>query len=452
MTGTTGMNKRNNKCLKAFFLSTIIYICGAFDLAAQPVADSIAVSPVSPDTLDDLSIKEIVNENFIKTVQLNRTDLQLAYPMILLSSPDKLELSFDDLRANVTNYTYTFVHCNKNWQPSGLNTFDYIDGFEENPVNDYKFSFATDQHYTHYSVSFPNDDVNFKVSGNYLVYIWEADDKTKPVIIRRFFVWEDKAVVKATVARPNLIAYRNEFQEINFTVDIKNVTVSNPYDEIRVTVMQNGRYDNAYENLKPRLISNDLITYDQDDIVFPAGKEFRRFDLKTLRFQSDRIRKLEKSEQQVHAYINVDESRSFGQYYYEKDLNGQYVIEAENVNDVATEGDYAMVHFTLQYPYFITTGKFYVFGEFNNFQLTPENEMTYDFDKFQYTATIYLKQGFYNYMYAFRYIANGKTDLTYAEGNSYETENDYLVFVYQHSYDRDYDELIGVSVFNSLRK
>ncbi len=434
------------------YLFTVLYICSVFHLGAQPIADSTELTGglEIPDTQQ--GIQEIVNQSFIKTVQLNRTDLELGYPMVLLASADKLELSFDDLRATVTNYTYTFVHCNKNWEPSGLSTFDYLDGFEENPVNDYKFSFATDQHYTHYAVQFPNEDIQFKLSGNYLIYVWESEDRTTPVIIRRFFVWEDKAVVKPTVARPNLIAYRNEFQEINFTVDIKNISVSNPYDEIRVVVMQNGRYDNAYTDLKPRLISNDLITYDQDDIVFPAGKEFRRFDLKTLRFQSDRIRKLEKVDQQVHAYVNVDESRSFGQYYYEKDLNGQYVIEAENVNDVSTEGDYALVHFTLQYPYFITSGKFYVFGEFNNFQLGPENEMTYDFDRLQYTASIYLKQGFYNYMYAFQHLETGKTDFTYAEGNNYETENDYLVFVYQHVYDRDYDELIGVSVFNSLRK
>lgn len=442
--------KFHKKRLRPIF--TILYICGSIYLKAQPVTDTLQMAATETILNDDPSIHESVNNKFIKTVQLNRIDLELGYPMILLSSTDKLELSFDDLRANVTNYTYTFVHCNKNWEPSGLTTFDYIDGFEENPINDYKFSFATAQHYTHYAVQFPNEDINLKLSGNYLIYIWESDDKTQPVIVRRFFVWEDKAVVKPTVARPNLVAYRNEFQEINFTVDIKNVSVSNPYDEIRVVVMQNGRFDNAYENLKPRLISNDLITYDQDDIVFPAGKEFRRFDLKTLRFQSDRIRKLEKIDAQIHAYINIDESRSFGQYYYEKDLNGQYVIEAENVNDVSTEGDYALVHFTLQYPYFITSGKFYVFGEFNNFQLNSENEMIYDFDRMQYTASLYLKQGYYNYMYAFQQLESGKTDFTYAEGNNYETENDYLVFVYQHIYDRDYDELIGISVFNSLRK
>jgi len=442
--------KSLHSLLRLFLLYIPIYICVGV-LHAQSAEDT---SVVSADTVvvNDNKIYESVNIPELKTVQLKRTDLVLGYPTLLLSSADKLELSFDDLRGGVHYYTYTFTHCNQNWEPSGLNPFDYLDGFEENPIDDYTFSFGTQKNYTHYAVQFPNDDVGFLVSGNYVVSVWEEEDRTRPVIVKRFFVWEEQAAVSAQVFRPNLIEYRNEFQEINFKVDIRNVDVSNAYDEIRVTVMQNGRFDNAYETLKPSLATNDMLTYDRDDIVFPAGKEFRRFDIKTLLFQSDRIRKIENTNKEYHAWVNVDESRIFGQYYYEKDVNGKYVIDAEHANNPATEGDYALVHFTLQYPYFITSGKFYVFGDYNGYRLTAENEMTYDFDKQQYEAAILMKQGYYNYMYAFRNIDNGKTDLTYGEGNYYETENDYLIFVYQHLYDRDYDKLIGLTVFNSLLK
>ncbi len=434
------------------FIFASIYICSSLLLSGQPVNDTIISAGSDSILADDLTIRESIKGDHIKTVQLSITDLELGYPMLLLGSSDQLELSFDDLRGDVANYSYTFVHCNKNWEPSGLSYFDYLDGFEENYASEYDFSFATIQHYTHYKITFPNDDVQFRISGNYAIYVWEGDEKTTPVIVKRFFIWEDQAVINGTVYRPNLIAYRNEFQEINFTVDIKNLSISNPYDEVRVVVMQNGRFDNAYTELKPRLVNNVLLTYDQDDIVFPAGKEFRRFDLKTLNFQSDRIRQIERIEKQYHAYINIDESRSFGQYYYEKDINGQFVVQADEVNDVSTEGDYVWVHFTLQYPYFITSGKFYVFGELTSYEQSPQYEMTYDFDRQQYTASLYLKQGYYNYVYAFRNIELTKTDLTYAEGNHFETENDYLILVYRHFYDRDYDQLIGISVINSLKK
>lgn len=388
----------------------------------------------------------------LKTIQLKRTDLALTPPIILLNSADHLQLEFDDLRGSTQYYYYTFTHCNHNWEQSGLSYFDFLDGFEKNSVDEYAFSFATYQNYTHYKIQFPNDDAQFKVSGNYVIQVWEEDNDTIPVITQRFYVWEEIAGISANVLRPNLINYRNEYQEINFTVDIKNTEITNPYDEIRVMLMQNNRQDNTWYNLKPRFINTNSIQYDDDNTVFYAGKEYRRFDTKTLRFQTDRIIKIEKGYKRYDVFINIDESRSFKQYYYEQDINGNYVVMADLTNDPSIEADYSYAHFTLQYPYYLSNGDFYVVGDFNQYAVSEENKMHYDFDKQYYEATIYLKQGYYNYLYAFVDKTNPFLDMSYAEGNYFETENDYTVFVYQHSYDRNYDRMIGCKVFNSLKK
>jgi hypothetical protein len=92
-----------------------------------------------------------------------------------------------------------------------------------------------------------------------------------------------------------------------------------------------------------------------------------------------------------------------------------------------------------------------VFGELSGNSVSASNEMTYDFDKQQYTASLYLKQGYYNYKYAYVDSERGQIDFSYAEGNYFETENEYLILVYQHSYDRDYDRLLGISVINQMR-
>ncbi len=389
--------------------------------------------------------------SYIKTIQLERTDLALAYPILLLNSDDELQLSFDDLHGGVTNYYCTFIHCNQNWEPSGLTLYDYMDGFEQQQIEEYDFSFATTQKYTHYTFTFPNDDVQFKQSGNYQVQVF-SDDADTPVIVKQFYIWEDVASITAIAVRPNAIDFRNEFHEINFTVDIKNTDVSNAHDEIRVTLMQNGRLDNAYFNLNPRLITNDMLYYDNDDIVFPAVREFRRFDIESLRFQTDRIKKITKENGRAEVFINVDESRIYHQYFYETDINGQFVINTDDYDNSETEADYAWVHFTLQYPYFITSGEFYVFGDLSNWTTGSDYKMEYNFDTHKYAASILLKQGYYNYMYAFEHKETGKIDFTYAEGNHFEAENDYTVFVYQHIYDRSFDRLIGCSIINSLKK
>ncbi|MBC8173669.1 MAG: DUF5103 domain-containing protein [Chitinophagales bacterium] len=395
---------------------------------------------------------DTVSQTWIKTVQLQRADLVLVAPVILLNSDDKLILKFDDLRGGTQDYSYTFMHCGQHWEQSNLTFFDFLEGFEENTVSDYAFSFATLQAYTHYKIEFPNDDVSFKVSGNYIIQVWEEGNDTLPVITKRFYVWEDIVDVQGNVSRPNLIPYRTEYQEVNFTVDIKNTDVTNPYDEIRVTLKQNNRDDNAYTNLKPRLISNDLIFYDDDNTVFYGGKEFRRFDMRSLRFQTDRIRKIERGDHRYDIYVTVDESRSYQQYYYETDINGNYIVMADLTNDTDLEADYAYVHFALLYPYYQSGGEFHVVGEMNDYHCNQDNKMVYNFDRQMYEVVLYLKQGYYNYLYIFMDKFKPFFDLSYAEGNYFETENGYSVFIYQHVYDRDYDRLIGVQQFNSIKK
>ena len=284
------------------FYTLYIYRCVVF---AQIQPDTLQIDTVEISNISSSIIEEQVNNTNLKTVQLNRSDLQLAYPILLLNSEDELIFSFDDLKGGVRNYYYTFQHCDQNWEASNLTTFDYLDGYEENTIDNYSFSFGTLQAYTHYSVNFPNDNIDFKVSGNYVVKVWEDDNRDVPLIVKRFFVWEELASINAKVYRPNLIEFRNNYQEINFTVDIRSLDVSHALDEIRVTLFQNGRYDNAIYDSKPRMITNDLLTYDKDDMVFPAGKEYRHFDTKTLNFQSDMVRKITKEDGKYLSLIHI---------------------------------------------------------------------------------------------------------------------------------------------------
>lgn len=414
---------------------------------------SAQVQPVEIDTtviatpIPQVGIQEEVRDSLLATVRLNRVDLETIFPTLLLGDAGILELSFDDLSGGVKDYYYTFTHCNRNWEPSGLNAFDFLDGFEENRFEDYQFSFGTLQSYTHYAVQFPGDDIQFLVSGNYIIRVWEGDNRDSAVITKRFIVWEDGTSISGDVMRPNLITYRNEYQEVNFSVHISNSDIMNPFDEISVTVLQNGRWENALVHVQPRMITNNLLTYDQDNLVFEGGKEFRDFDTRTLRFQSDRIVRNETRDGIYHSYINVEESRVFQKYLYEKDANGQFVIRADLANNMSTEADYSMVHFTLSYPYMISSGHVYAIGQGLPGGKIP---LAYDYDKLQYTGAAYLKQGYYNYIYVVQ-ESSGKTSPVYIEGNSFETENDYQIIVYRHVFDRNYDRIVGYTVVNSLR-
>jgi hypothetical protein len=69
-----------------------------------------------------------------------------------------------------------------------------------------------------------------------------------------------------------------------------------------------------------------------------------------------------------------------------------------------------------------------------------------------YETTLFLKQGYYDYLYATRDIKSNMgpfyTELT--ENNSWETENVYLFLVYYRDLGGRYDQLVGISRLNSM--
>jgi Domain of unknown function (DUF5103) len=389
------------------------------------------------------------NTTYLKTVLLQRSDLELSLPIIKLNSNDQLILRFDDLRSGVHDFSYTIQHCNYDWSPSGLLTMDFLNGFETQFISDYAFSFNTRQGYTQYTSTFPNNDFELLVSGNYLLYINESGIDS-PVLVIPFYVWEDMAGIDAQVVRPNLSALREDYQRLIINADIEELPTSNPYDEVRLVIMQNYRYDNALYEIKPRLISNNSMVFDQNDLVFAGMKEYRRFDTRSLRIQSERIIKIERDVNGYNAYINIDENRSYKRYSFENDINGRFLIDADLTNDSHLQSDYAMVHFTLESPYWMSNGDYYVMGTFSNYLPTAENKMEYDADKQVYTASIYLKQGYYNYQYAFIDNKSGVSDYSMAEGNYFESMNDYSIFLYVRDNMRNADRLTGYATITSF--
>ncbi len=60
-----------------------------------------------------------------------------------------------------------------------------------------------------------------------------------------------------------------------------------------------------------------------------------------------------------------------------------------------------------------------------------------------YTWQAYLKQGVYDYEYAFVAKGSRLADSSPVEGSFFETENRYTILVYQRQTGSRYDELIG---------
>lgn len=402
---------------------------------------------------DDINTREGVFKPSIKTIQINREGWKLSYPVIELHGNVKLELSFDDISDKINNYNYKIIHCDFNWTPSTINESDYIEGFRQNQFNNYSFSFNTYFKYVHYRLSLPNQDVNFLISGNYIIEGYEDSDDQKLIFRKRFIITEPIAHVAASVNRPVLSIYRDNSQEVNFKIEYKSFPIDNPFSEIKVSVLQNGRWDNTIPNLKPLFDKNGILEYNYHmENLFRGGNEYRWFETKSMRYQSPYIKDIVFKEGYFHVYLYPEEIKANKPYFYNQDLNGKYYIEIQEENNNDLDADYVFVYFTLPFDDPVSGGDFYVMGALSEKIFSPANKMIYNPVNKAYELTLLLKQGYYNYRYEFLKNSSSEGDPSLTEGNHYETENDYIILVYYHGTRIRYDRIIGYQIVNSLRK
>lgn len=400
-----------------------------------------------------LSYNNKIYKDNIKTVLFHRMGERFSYPILDLNKNDKLLLEFDDLKESKTDYTYTIIHCNYDWTPSDISFIEYIDGFEESIIDDYENSFNTLVEYRHYKLEFPNVDVKPLLTGNYVVYVYEDYDKDKPVLSRRFNVVENKVDIQAKVKRSSKINDINDSQEIVFSVLDINKIIFNPLDDMKITILQNNIQNINIGNVKPDFIKGDVYEFINSDILkFKGGNEYRYFNTKTYKNINDRISSIKYKEPYYFFNLVTEKSEARFPYTYAQDINGEMLITAENVYNSELESEYVYVDFNLKYFNNLKETDFYVFGALTDFEINDKYKMYYDFGEKKYKLRMLVKQGFYNYQYVSLSADNKVVDFSLIEGNHYETENDYVIYVYYRRQGRQYDELLGYKIINSIKE
>lgn len=403
-----------------------------------------------------LSLGQVTNEDKIydpniQTVMLNKNGNELTDPIIILNSGKKLQLSFDDLSDDAYIFRYTFIHCTADWETSDLNQIEYLDGYFEEDIIDYKFSLNAVPQYIHYNLVFPNRDMNIKLSGNYIikVYVDNPDDENV-ILTRRFFIVEPMTTIEANVPYyPKKLEYTRLKQQINLKVHTPDLFSAEPERRLNITIRQNGRWDNMFSGLKPTSIMMNELDYNYPDgIVFDGGNEFRNFDMKSYRYQSPQIRRIISDANGINVILHADAPRKGKPYETLQDLNGRRYIKARSDQRTDIEGEYAWVDFTLRHPK-IENADVYILGQLNDWHLDEKCKMRYNAQTKQYYGEMFLKQGYYNYNYVVVKRGESKGDITIIEGDYWNTFNDYSVYVYYREIVPEYDRLIGYLKFSS---
>ncbi len=396
--------------------------------------------------------QDFVNEDrvyleTVKSVQLNVPGLQTGFPIINLGT-GSMFLEFDELSDETRYLKYKIEHCNRDWTPSDLTEFEYLEGFNGEELRESKFSVNTTTSYVHYEQAFPNQDIRWTKSGNYLLHIYD-DDSGEALITRRFLVVEPLTKISITLNRPSDVSKIKTHHEVDFKVNHKEFRIVNPMQEVHAVVMQNGRWDNAISDIIPFFARPEELSFDyQDKIVFPAGREFRSVDFRSLTAPSINVDGIEQYEDAFEIKLKKDEKRMYANYHSKRDLNGGFIIQSYDHEDPDVQADYAFVIFSLNSAQPLPDHNVYVLGAFNDWTITNSSQLQYEERYSIYRGEALLKQGVYDYLYAAVSKSTGEVDFEILEGNWHEAENYYTVLVYYRPFGARYDRIIGVSTFN----
>jgi hypothetical protein len=404
--------------------------------------------PVFSQILEDKVYSEHVHSVRLFP-QGSQQDSQLDAPVISLSDSRPLVLLFDDIAYDPEQYTAKLIHCDVDWKQSALRNNDFSVNFNEYNIQEYSYSVNTRIPYIHYAFTVPR----VTKSGNYVLKVYRNRNENEVILTRRFMVYEELFAVGASIVPPTQTEDRRALQQINVAVNYSKVDLMDPTTQVKVIIRQNQRWDNAKFLSKPTFLNQSAktIRYEPFDgtSTFRAGNEFRFVDLRFIRATGVNIADVKVEETVIFANTLIDRPRPGGAYSQYLDLNGQYIIFTNDRpgGDPEVESEYIYTTFNFQAD---PGREITMLGAMTYWGKSPESKMTYDPKSGVYSTSILLKQGWYDYQFAF--TSPEGYDADPIEGSHFETENEYEVLVYYRALGSRYDQLVGYIYLHPNRR
>jgi Domain of unknown function (DUF5103) len=362
-----------------------------------------------------------------------------------------LVLEFDWYEAEPQTFRAKVLHCNADWQPSVLTDIEYLSEYNDFPLLDYQLSFGIKTSYLHFVFAVPT----VKLSGNYVLWVYPEGQPERPMLTRRFMVYETQVAVGGRVDYASYNDRRRTHQQLDFSVHYRGVDVINPAQDLRVVLRQNYRFDRQLSGFKPFLVREAErrldYTFFEEENLFEGGNEFHVVDLRSTQMRLFGVTKIAQLPRMTEMWAYADEVQAGKAYVQRNDFDGQFVIDNYETNRGATEADYVRVHLSLLSAELEGQAVF-VTGAFNFWALTPENQMHYNPTTQRYEGEMVLKQGIYNYRFVTQETSTLRRDEAAIEGSHAATQNDYEVLVYARPVGARADALVGYQVISFQRR
>ncbi|MBQ4387004.1 MAG: DUF5103 domain-containing protein [Prevotella sp.] len=343
-------------------------------------------------------------------------------PVMELGSGDVLHIGFDELSHTYHRFTYHVEHCEWDWTVSnGLFESDWLEGFNDNPIEDYRNSINTTVLYTHYELSLPNDLCRLKMSGNYRLTVYDEDNDNERVLEIEFYVVEPLMGVGLEVTTNTDVDHNRSHQQLSMSVSYNDVRMTRLDEQLHTVVMQNWQEPTARRDVQPNFVNQQGLEWTHNrQLVFDAGNEYHKFEVLDVSHPTMGIDRIAWDGEHFQVWPFTAQVRR--NYLTDVDADGAFLIRNSDMREVDYTCDYVWVNYQLQAPY---EGELYVDGLWATDYEREHYLMHYEGAQGCYYTQLMQKQGYYSYRYVT--ATNG---IPHSEGSFWQTENRYQALVY----------------------
>ncbi len=375
----------------------------------------------------------------VRTVQLYRTGDERRLPIVDLGSRKSATLAFDIMDTRGNPLSVYFYHADRTWRRD-LSPAEYLSSFQRDDLLDYHPSQATDIQYTHYTYQFPNDNIDFRVSGNYILRVTNQGMEDDVLFERLFFVSEQLSAVDFGL--DNVLLGGSAYPAIQPSA--KFTPPPNFRDNVfnyNVCFVRNGQFKHTRCTDRPQLAAQPTLQfYLEPETSFRPQVPDYFVDIGVLHV-GPRIARTDLTSSPYRVYVEPDYAQ-FAGTGLDPLLSGQIVVDraVRNVPEPAFQADYVETYFTYVPPNEVpVNGSVVIAGSFNDWRNDPANRMEWIPENRRYEGNVLLKQGQYEYRYL---VSDRRVRLT---GAAPRLDNLYSVFVYFKDTSLFTDRLLAVN-------
>lgn len=380
----------------------------------------------------------------VRTVQLYRGEDERSLPVISRRSSETLTLEFDLMERQGRPLSVYFEHADREWERD-LSPSRVLESYHNDKLVDYRPSQGTVVPYVHYVYRLPNDDIRFRLSGNYILRVTEEGRRDSVLFERPFFVTDEAGRLETGTEALQIPGQRQESRRPVALFDPPADLQGDPFGYTACFV-RNGQLSDSRCQTRPRLAQQPQLEFEleRSRSFAPATADYT-VDLGNLRSSSE-IERMDRTVSPFWVLLEPDYAQFSGQNV-DAILNGQIVVRGAirgRANPSLT-AEYVRTTFAFVPPKEQPlSGGVTLGGSFSSMDPSRGAEMEWRGGRGRYEGDVLLKQGLYQYFYA----SDDPTLSREVRQSQPRRENVYTTFVYYEDPSESTDRLLRVQTIH----